>query len=75
MQIFKTQPSATEIVVEQARPIRFAQEEGAERYNIFFRQFNEAMTAEPNRGRCNLLSSGLLRPLTMEGRVSTIVAR
>jgi uncharacterized oxidoreductase len=47
MQIFKTQPSATEIVVEQARPVRFAQEEGAERYNILFKQFNDAMTADP----------------------------
>ena len=48
MQIFTTQPNATEIVVERAKPIRFAQEEGAEKYNTFFKQFNDAMTAEPH---------------------------
>jgi uncharacterized oxidoreductase len=48
MQIFTTQPNATEIVVERARPIRLAQQEGAERYNTFFEQFNDAMSADPH---------------------------
>lgn len=46
MQIFKTQPNATEIVVERAKPIRLAQQEGAERYSVFFKQFNDAMSAD-----------------------------
>lgn len=48
MQIFTTQPNATEIVVERARPIRLAQQEGAETYNTFFEQFNDAMSADPH---------------------------
>jgi uncharacterized oxidoreductase len=48
MQIFKTQPNATEIVVERARPIRLAQQESAERYSVFFEQFNDAMSADPH---------------------------
>jgi len=48
MQIFKTQPNATEIVVERARPIRLAQQESAEKYSVFFKQFNDAMSADPH---------------------------
>jgi uncharacterized oxidoreductase len=47
MQIFKTQPNSTEIVVERAKPIRLAQQKGTEEYQAFFKEFNDAMGADP----------------------------
>jgi uncharacterized oxidoreductase len=49
MDIFKTQLNATEIAVERVRPLRFAAEGGMEKYNQFFKQFNDRMAAaRPN---------------------------
>ncbi|WP_158943203.1 SDR family oxidoreductase [Granulicella sp. S190] len=45
MQIFKTQPNATEILVERGKPMRFAQQNGPEKYAAFFIQFNDAMSS------------------------------
>ncbi len=41
--IIKTQPSATEILVERVKPLRFAASNGQEKYDAFFKQFNDAM--------------------------------
>ncbi|HXC96637.1 MAG TPA: SDR family oxidoreductase [Edaphobacter sp.] len=41
--IIKTQPKATEILVERVKPLRFAASEGNEKYDAFFKQFNDAM--------------------------------
>jgi uncharacterized oxidoreductase len=46
MQIFKTQPNSTEIVVERAKPIRWAQQKGTDEYEAFFKEFNDAMSAD-----------------------------
>jgi uncharacterized oxidoreductase len=43
MEIFKTQPEAKEICVKKVYPLRFAAENGQEKYEQFFRQFNDAM--------------------------------
>ena len=43
--IIKTQPNATEILVERVKPLRFAASEGHEKYSAFFKQFNDAMLA------------------------------
>ncbi len=43
--IIKTQPNATEILVERVKPLRFAASNGHEKYDAFFKQFNDAMTA------------------------------
>jgi uncharacterized oxidoreductase len=43
--IIKTQPNATEILVERVKPLRFAASNGQEKYDAFFKQFNDAMTA------------------------------
>jgi uncharacterized oxidoreductase len=49
MEIFKTQPDATEIAVERVRPLRSAAEGGEQKYEQFFTQFNDAMVAaRPN---------------------------
>ena len=49
MEIFKTQPNATEIAVERVHPLRFAAEGGEQKYEQFFTQFNDAMVAaRPN---------------------------
>jgi uncharacterized oxidoreductase len=45
MSLIKTQPNATEILVERVKPLRFAEQNGPEKYNAFFQQFNDAMTA------------------------------
>ena len=42
--LFKTQPNATEILVERVKPLRFAEQGGAEKYSAFFQQFNDAMS-------------------------------
>jgi uncharacterized oxidoreductase len=49
MEIFKTQPNATEIAVKRVYPLRFAAEKGKEKYDEFFKQFNDTMVAaRPN---------------------------
>jgi uncharacterized oxidoreductase len=45
MGILKTQPDATEVLVERVRPLRFSAEEGQEKYEQFFKEFNDQMTA------------------------------
>jgi uncharacterized oxidoreductase len=45
IEILKTQPNATEILVESVKPLRFAEQNGQEKYNAFFQQFNDAMMA------------------------------
>jgi uncharacterized oxidoreductase len=42
--ILKTQPDATEILVERVKPLRFAEQNGPEKYAAFFKQFNDAMS-------------------------------
>jgi uncharacterized oxidoreductase len=44
MELFKTQPDATEILVERVKPLRFAEHNGPEKYTAFFTQFNDAMS-------------------------------
>lgn len=41
--LIKTQPDATEILVERVKPLRFAAANGQEKYDAFFQQFNDAM--------------------------------
>ncbi|WP_260734673.1 SDR family oxidoreductase [Tunturiibacter lichenicola] len=43
--LFKTQPDATEILVERVKPLRFSEQNGPEKYSAFFKQFNDAMSA------------------------------
>ncbi len=43
--IITTQPNATEILVERVKPLRFAADNGPEKYEAFFRQFNDALMA------------------------------
>jgi uncharacterized oxidoreductase len=45
IEIIKTEPNATEILVERVKPLRFAASNGEEKYNAFFSQFNDAMIA------------------------------
>jgi len=45
IEILKTQPNATEILVERVKPLRFAASNGEEKYNAFFQQFNDARMA------------------------------
>jgi uncharacterized oxidoreductase len=45
IEILKTQPNATEILVERVKPLRFAEQNGKEKYDAFFQQFNDAMMA------------------------------
>jgi uncharacterized oxidoreductase len=41
--LIQTQPNATEILVERVKPLRFAEQNGPEKYEAFFKQFNDAM--------------------------------
>jgi uncharacterized oxidoreductase len=41
--LIKTQPDATEILVERVKPLRFSEQNGKEKYDAFFQQFNDAM--------------------------------
>jgi len=43
MSILKTQPDAKEICVKRVYPLRFAAEQGQEKYENFFTQFNDTM--------------------------------
>jgi uncharacterized oxidoreductase len=45
IEILKTQPNASEILVERVKPLRFAAENGQEKYEAFFQNFNNAMAA------------------------------
>jgi uncharacterized oxidoreductase len=47
VEIIKTQPDATEILVERVKPLRFAEQNGKEKYDAFFQSFNDAM-AKPH---------------------------
>jgi uncharacterized oxidoreductase len=42
--LIKTQPKATEILVERVHPLRFAELNGKEKYDAFFQNFNDAMS-------------------------------
>jgi uncharacterized oxidoreductase len=44
--LIKTQPDVTEILVERVKPLRFAEHNGPEKYAAFFKQFNDAMAAD-----------------------------
>jgi uncharacterized oxidoreductase len=44
IELLKTQPNATEILVERVKPLRFAEQNGTEKYAAFFQQFNDAMS-------------------------------
>jgi uncharacterized oxidoreductase len=43
MSILKSQPDAKEICVKRVYPLRFAAEQGQEKYENFFTQFNDTM--------------------------------
>jgi uncharacterized oxidoreductase len=45
IEIIKTQPNATEVLVERVKPLRFSASNGKEKYNAFYKQFNDAMMA------------------------------
>ncbi|NYF79765.1 SDR family oxidoreductase [Granulicella arctica] len=44
IEIIKTQPDATEILVERVKPLRFAEQNGKEKYDAFFQSFNDAIS-------------------------------
>jgi uncharacterized oxidoreductase len=48
IEILKTQPNATEVLVERVKPLRFAEQNGPEKYAAFFSQFNDAMAKDPH---------------------------
>jgi uncharacterized oxidoreductase len=43
--LIQTQPNATEILVERVKPQRFSASNGEEKYNTFFKQYNDAIMA------------------------------
>jgi len=45
IEILKTQPTVTEVLVERVKPLRYAEQSGKEKYDAFFQQFNDAMMA------------------------------
>jgi uncharacterized oxidoreductase len=45
MAILKTQSAVVETIVERVKPLRFAEQGGSEKYDGFFKQFNESMMA------------------------------
>ena len=45
MAIITSQDDVAEIIVERVKPLRFAEQNGPEKYSAFFKQFNEAMMA------------------------------
>jgi uncharacterized oxidoreductase len=47
MEILRSQPEATEILVKLVYPLRFAAEQGHAKYEEFFQFFNDSMTADP----------------------------
>jgi len=46
--ILKAQPDVTEVLVERVKPLRFSEQNGPEKHNAFFKQFNDAMAADPH---------------------------
>jgi uncharacterized oxidoreductase len=44
IELINAQPNATEILVERVKPLRFAASNGQEKYDAFFKQFNDAMS-------------------------------
>jgi uncharacterized oxidoreductase len=44
MNLLKTQPNAHEILVERVKPLRYSEQNGPEKYEAFFQQFNDAMS-------------------------------
>jgi len=47
MEILRSQPEATEILVKLVYPLRFAEAQGQAKYEEFFQFFNDSMSAEP----------------------------
>jgi uncharacterized oxidoreductase len=47
MEILKTQPEMTEICVKRVYPLRFAAEQGREKYDERFQGFNDSMSTAP----------------------------
>jgi len=45
MEILRSQPEATEILVQRVHPLRFAEEQGHAKYEEFFQFFNDSMAA------------------------------
>jgi uncharacterized oxidoreductase len=45
MNILKTQPDVREVLVERVKPLRFAELNGVEKYEEFFKSFNDAAPA------------------------------
>jgi uncharacterized oxidoreductase len=45
IEILEAQPNASEILVERVKPLRFAAENGQEKYEVFFQNFNNAMAS------------------------------
>ena len=45
MAILKAQSAVAETIVDRVKPLRFAEQGGSEKYDGFFKQFNEAMMA------------------------------
>jgi uncharacterized oxidoreductase len=45
MDILRTQPDAREICVKRVYPLRFAEQQGQEKYDEFFKRFNDETTA------------------------------
>ena len=45
MEIFKTQPNATEVLVQRVYPLRFAASAGHEKYDQMFKGFNDTVSA------------------------------
>jgi uncharacterized oxidoreductase len=45
MDILKKQPAATEVLVKRVYPLRFAEMEGQEKYQQFFKTFNDAVAS------------------------------
>jgi uncharacterized oxidoreductase len=43
MGILKSQPDAKEVCVKKVYPLRFSAEGGQEKYEQFFKQFNDTM--------------------------------
>jgi uncharacterized oxidoreductase len=48
IEILKTQPNVIEVLVERVKPLRFAEQNGPEKYNAFFHQFNDALARSPH---------------------------
>lgn len=45
IELLRTQPNANEILVERVKPLRFSELNGKEKYDAFFKEFNDAAMA------------------------------